>query len=53
LWLQERAFRFLAIWTLVLWLGFPLLFVLVKSHAISHYAESIAHVVLDFFAKGE
>lgn len=50
--IEERAFRFLAVWTTVLWCAYPLIFILFKSSVIDRYVESIIHVVLDFFAKG-
>ncbi len=48
---EARAFKFLGAWTVVIWSAYPVLFVLVHSHAIDRYIESIALVVLDFFVR--
>lgn len=50
---ESRAFRFLSVWTMVLWAVYPLLFVLVKTHVMDLNTETIIYVILDILAKCE
>jgi bacteriorhodopsin len=50
---ESKAFNFLAVWTIVLWSSYPILFVLSKTHVMDYDAESIIFCILDVLAKCE
>ncbi len=50
---ESKAFNFLAVWTIVLWSSYPILFVLSKQHVMDYDAEAIVFCILDILAKCE
>lgn len=50
--LNERAFIFLSWYMIVIWVCFPVIFILKKMNVISLEVELCSYVYLDIFAKG-